>query len=91
MNYNGKKLRGGRFKPKKGKQSLRPHLHLESLYQVIDELDKKHPGEFDKLVLNKDDDSELLTPADNCKLARRFGLDLANYIHKCISRATIIH
>ena len=89
MNYNGKKLRGGKYKPKKGKPS-KVTLHLESsLYQLIDELAEKCPGEFDKLLLNKDDEnSELLTPADNCKLAHEFGLALANYIHKCISIAT---
>ena len=89
MNFNGKKLRGGRYQPKKGKKSL-PTLHLESsLYQVIDELDKKHPGEFDRLVLKrKNDSNEYLTPIDNCIRAHRFGLDLAKYIHKCISVAT---
>ena len=44
------------IKPKKGSKS-EVTLHLESaLYQVIDELAKKYPGEFDKLVLKKEDD-----------------------------------
>ena len=91
MNYNGKKLRGGRYKPKQGSKS-EVTLHLESeLYQVIDELAEKYPGEFDKLVLKKqNEDKEYLIPVENCILAHRFGLDLANYIHKCI-KATIIH
>ena len=65
-------------------------LHLESeLYQVIDELAKEYPGEFDKLVLKKqNEDKEYLIPVENCILAHRFGLDLAKYIHKCISIAT---
>ena len=89
MNYNGKKLRGGRFKRNKDSNS-KVTLHLESaLYQVIHELNEKHGGGFGKLVLKKeDDDSELLIPADNCDLAHRFGLDLANYLRECIIRAT---
>ena len=89
MNYNGKKLRGGRFKPKKGSKS-EVTLHLESaLYRVIDELAKDNPGEFDKLVLKKqNEDKEYLIPVENCERAHRFGLDLAKYIHKCISIAT---
>ena len=89
MNYNGKKLRGGRFKRKKGSKS-EVTLHLESaLYRVIDELANKYPGEFDKLVLKKqNEDKEYLIPVENCKLAHRFGLDLSHYIHKCIVKAT---
>ena len=89
MNFNGKKLRGGRYKPKKGSKS-EVTLHLESeLYQVIEELAKEYPGEFDKLVLKKqNEDKEYLIPVENCKLAHRFGLDLSHYIHKCIVKAT---
>ena len=88
MNYNGKKLRG-RYKPKQGGKS-EVTLHLESeLYQVIDELAKDHPGEFDKLLLKKqNEDKEYLIPIENCKLAHRFGLDLSHYIHRCIVKAT---
>jgi hypothetical protein len=89
MNYNGKKLRGGRYKPKRGSKS-EVTLHLESkLYQVIDELAKDYPGEFDKLALKKqNEDKEYLIPVENCELAHRFGLDLSHYVHKCIVKAT---
>ena len=89
MNYNGKKLRGGRYKPKKGSKS-EVTLHLESaLYQVIDELAKKYPGEFDKLLLKrKNEKSKLLIPVENCVLAHKFGRFLGKYLEECIIEAT---
>ena len=86
MNLNGKKRRGGRFKPSKDKKSI-PTLHHESLlYQVIESLHEEHGG-FEKLILSKDKDG-YMTPADNCILGREFGLALGNYIRYCIGVVT---
>lgn len=86
MNLNGKKRRGGRFKPSKKANSV-PTLHQESLlYQVIQRLQEEHGG-FDKLMLVKDNRG-YMTPTKNCQLAREFGLALGTYIRYCIGVVT---
>ena len=86
MNMNGKKNRGGRYKPKKDKKSD-PTVHLESLlYEQVKTIHEKHGG-LEKIILSEDKNGYLV-PIENCALIKDLGLELANYIRLAIEEVT---